>query len=146
MAQDIFVARNLSLRDIQRFVADVGPGSFTGVKVGLAMVKSWGYARQVPVAGVSAFDLVDPESPVALPSRRGESYLRVPGQTPTVVATADLPHGTIVGIAPDAATVGASLSSLVWVEAALLSGNYVSEPSISQAKRPVIMGDPHAAE
>jgi tRNA threonylcarbamoyl adenosine modification protein YeaZ len=39
-------------------LVDVGPGSFTGVRVGLAAANALGFAWQVPVHGYSCLDLV----------------------------------------------------------------------------------------
>ena len=37
---------------------DIGPGLFTGMRVGIATAKSMAYALQVPVVGVSSLDLL----------------------------------------------------------------------------------------
>lgn len=58
-----------------------GPGSFTGVRVGLAVAKALGQAREIPAVGVStlealAFELVPWRRPVAvmLDARRQQVY------------------------------------------------------------------------
>ena len=74
--------RSLSLRDIELFAPTIGPGSFTGIRVGLAAAKGWAKAFNRPVAGVSALGaLVEearPETEWAAPiidARRGEFFL-----------------------------------------------------------------------
>ncbi|MBB6123207.1 tRNA (adenosine(37)-N6)-threonylcarbamoyltransferase complex dimerization subunit type 1 TsaB [Sphingobium subterraneum] len=42
----------------ERILVDTGPGSFTGVRVGLAAARALGYAWNVPVVGYSALALV----------------------------------------------------------------------------------------
>jgi UDP-N-acetylmuramate dehydrogenase len=65
----------LDLSSIRLFVADTGPGSFMGVKVGVAMAKMWALAGGAQVAGVSAFDLVEGGGD-AIPARTGQVYRR----------------------------------------------------------------------
>ncbi|MGD2244925.1 MAG: tRNA (adenosine(37)-N6)-threonylcarbamoyltransferase complex dimerization subunit type 1 TsaB [Candidatus Aminicenantes bacterium] len=43
----------LSIQDIEGFAVAVGPGSFTGIRIGLSTVKSFSFASGKPVAGVS---------------------------------------------------------------------------------------------
>ncbi len=40
---------------LDRMAVCVGPGSFTGIRIGLAMARAMGLALEVPVVGVSAF-------------------------------------------------------------------------------------------
>ncbi len=46
----------LSLSDIDYFGAIVGPGSFTGIRVGVATVNAFGYATGKKVVGVTSFE------------------------------------------------------------------------------------------
>jgi tRNA threonylcarbamoyladenosine biosynthesis protein TsaB len=41
-----------------RILVDTGPGSFTGIRVGVAAAKALGFAWQAPVFGYNALDLV----------------------------------------------------------------------------------------
>lgn len=73
---------SLSLRDIELFAPTTGPGSFTGIRVGLAAAQGWAKAFNRPVAGVSALEaLVEearPETEWAAPiidAHRGEFFL-----------------------------------------------------------------------
>ena len=45
-----------TLADVEAFVAGLGPGSFTGVRVGVTMAKMWAFARNKPVVGISSLD------------------------------------------------------------------------------------------
>ncbi len=49
----LFESTGISLQDIAGFALSIGPGSFTGLRIGLSTVKGLAYGGQVPVVGVS---------------------------------------------------------------------------------------------
>jgi len=72
---------SLSLEDFDLFAATVGPGSFTGLRVGLAAVKGWGEVYRKPIAAVSALKAVAAQAhsdlPLVVPvldAHRGQIY------------------------------------------------------------------------
>ena len=77
--QEALVRANTSLADIDCFAAASGPGSFTGVRVGLSAVKGLAEALGKPAASVSnlrALSLFGHSAlrAVVLDARRGEVY------------------------------------------------------------------------
>lgn len=46
----------LMLNDVDRLAVCVGPGAFTGLRIGIAAMQGLAFATGLPVAGVSAFD------------------------------------------------------------------------------------------
>lgn len=87
-----FTARNagVGLSDLAAIAVDVGPGLFSGLRVGVAAAKALALALRLPVIGVSSLDLL--AFPVrhsarlivpAIDARRGELffafYRQVPG-------------------------------------------------------------------
>ena len=74
----------LGLDQVDLFAVASGPGSFTGLRVGLAAIKAWAEVYGKPVAGVSALEAIAEESRSASPllvpafdARRGEVYFGV---------------------------------------------------------------------
>lgn len=124
------------------FVADVGPGSFTGVKVGVTLAKTLAFALGVPVAGVSSFDLVDPEREVALPCKRGETWVRHPGAEPMVraggapVSSVGFGPGFEVEVWPEAMRAEALRGRWQPCAAETFVPEYGMAPSISLPNRP----------
>lgn len=49
---------NVFLHDIEGFVVGLGPGSFTGLRVGLSMMKAFIMVTEKPVVGISSLDVI----------------------------------------------------------------------------------------
>ena len=47
---------NLELKDIGLIVCDVGPGSFTGIRIGIATVKGFCDSLNIPCIGISSLE------------------------------------------------------------------------------------------
>jgi tRNA threonylcarbamoyladenosine biosynthesis protein TsaB len=70
-----------ALDDLEGFAISLGPGSFTGIRIGVSTVKGLAYAVQKPVVGVSTLDVlasqVSPTPYLICPiidARKGEVY------------------------------------------------------------------------
>jgi tRNA threonylcarbamoyladenosine biosynthesis protein TsaB len=58
----VLTAAGLRLADIELYAVAAGPGSFTGVRVGLTTVKAWSEVYRSPIAAVSRLEAVAAES------------------------------------------------------------------------------------
>jgi tRNA threonylcarbamoyladenosine biosynthesis protein TsaB len=77
--RDLLDRHRVSVRDVDCFASASGPGSFTGVRVGLACVKGLAEAACKPVVAVSnlqamAWHGTAPLRAVVMDARRGEVY------------------------------------------------------------------------
>ena len=63
--------------EIERIVVGRGPGSFTSIRIGLAMARSLGFSLGVEVAGASTLDGYTGATPV-IDARRGEVFTTGP--------------------------------------------------------------------
>jgi tRNA threonylcarbamoyladenosine biosynthesis protein TsaB len=60
-------AANLTMRDVDVYAVAAGPGSFTGVRVGLTTVKAWSEVYARPIAAVSRLEALASESTGSAP-------------------------------------------------------------------------------
>ncbi len=79
---DLLKAHQVELSQLTGFVVGLGPGSFTGLRIGLATIKGLAYALKNPVAGVSSLQALaaqalstDGEVFATAMVKRGEIYL-----------------------------------------------------------------------
>lgn len=68
MVHEALATAELRAADIDRIVVTTGPGSFTGVRVGLAFARAFALARAIPCVGISTLE--------ALALEAGEDGLR----------------------------------------------------------------------
>jgi len=60
--EDLLKRVGFGMSDMDAFAAASGPGSFTGVRVGLTTVKAWGEVYRKPVVGVSRLKAIAVEA------------------------------------------------------------------------------------
>jgi tRNA threonylcarbamoyladenosine biosynthesis protein TsaB len=78
--RDLVASAGIELRELGGIVAVSGPGSFTGVRVGLSAVKGLASAYETPVVALSRLLVLSRKSGVlssALDAHRGEVFLRL---------------------------------------------------------------------
>jgi tRNA threonylcarbamoyladenosine biosynthesis protein TsaB len=112
-AHGLLSAAGTSVREIEGIVVGVGPGGFTGLRIGIATALGLGQALRVPVTGASSLEAlalgiaeVAPEGAVVAPvldARRRElfaaAYRTAPGgDLEELLGPSALPAGDLAGI------------------------------------------------
>ncbi|WP_443972145.1 tRNA (adenosine(37)-N6)-threonylcarbamoyltransferase complex dimerization subunit type 1 TsaB [Sphingobium sp. CR28] len=130
-----------------QILVDVGPGSFTGVRVGLAAARALGFAWDAPVSGYDCLDLVGaivradyrPVEPfiVAMIGGHGELFWkRLPPQasspSPAPVST---PIGELADILGDEAIYGSGAPQLI----AARNGHGLAVPVLPDTRRIMLL-------
>jgi tRNA threonylcarbamoyladenosine biosynthesis protein TsaB len=107
MIEDVLREAKLTPAAIELIAVTTGPGSFTGLRIGLAAARGLALARGVPAIGVPSFDAVVADGDDALPlivaleSKRAELFLqrrdradpRLPALVPQAEWAAIVPQG-----------------------------------------------------
>jgi tRNA threonylcarbamoyladenosine biosynthesis protein TsaB len=78
MVASVLAAAGWVVTDVDIFAVDVGPGRFTGLRVGLATVRALALAVEAPVVGITSLELLaaDHDGPVSavIDARRNEVF------------------------------------------------------------------------
>lgn len=77
----LFNKNNLKIQDIDEIIVGIGPGSYTGLRIGVVVAKMFGWNNNIPVKTVSSLALIassyngDANILSEIDARRGNSFL-----------------------------------------------------------------------
>jgi len=74
------VAELLDGKTPQAIGVVTGPGSFTGIRLGLAYAKGLAMGWNIPLVGINMFELAEPSSCLAIDSGRGDYFIAEGGE------------------------------------------------------------------
>lgn len=88
--------QKLSVDDVDRLACCIGPGGFTSVRVGVSATNAWAFAKGIPVAAVTVFELYgNPEGDVhehhlqIVTANANEAWVEITGKDPQFVNRAE---------------------------------------------------------
>ena len=96
---EVFEMTGRALDEVDALAVGTGPGSFTGLRVGLATIKTMAYALALPLVGIMSSDALRlaatragaaAEAAVVLPAGAHDHYLARPGVDPVLIAPGEL--------------------------------------------------------
>ena len=123
LVAEVMSEAGVAFGQLERVAVTVGPGSFTGLRVGLAFAKGLGAALAIPVVGVGVLEAL--AQPLAgtvfaiLDARRDQVYLQAFADGAAISAPDALPLGTAAARLAELA--GSGPVTLVGSGAALLA-------------------------
>jgi tRNA threonylcarbamoyladenosine biosynthesis protein TsaB len=133
MVEQVMQSAGLEFEEVDRIVTTIGPGSFTGLRVGIAAARGLGLASGRPVVGVSTLDalaapyVTESETVpivVAIDARHGNFYLQMVGAggrklvAPRVATLAEAIRSAAIGLVRIIGS-GANLIAAHWPSADL---------------------------
>jgi len=90
MVRELAAEAGVSFKSLTRVGVTVGPGSFTGLRVGIAFAKGMGAALSIPVVGVGTLEAMafgrTGFVAAAIDARRGQIYLQLFGDGAALTA------------------------------------------------------------
>lgn len=86
LVENVLAVSKTSYQDLARIGVTIGPGSFTGVRVGMSVARGLGLSLDIPVLGVSTLDALEymalakdtslSQLVTLLDAKRGEAYCK----------------------------------------------------------------------
>lgn len=125
LVAEVVAESKVGFKDIDRIAVTVGPGSFTGLRVGLAFAKGLGLALGIPVVGLDSLEVIaasalrEGSGLALIDARRGQVYVRrFDGVKPVGPSQAVTLDSLAQGAQPAwAAGPGFALAATIWPEA-----------------------------
>lgn len=119
---NIFIERalekaNRKLIDVDLFVSGIGPGSFTGIRISLNTIKSFGYCHHKPVVGVNSLKTLALENKKTVVGSEYEKYPIISMinayKNMSYVATHQFQNGDLIEVKPPEVVRVQNLSSYI---------------------------------
>ncbi|HOC30914.1 MAG: tRNA (adenosine(37)-N6)-threonylcarbamoyltransferase complex dimerization subunit type 1 TsaB [Armatimonadetes bacterium] len=135
--RDLLTEEGLTAEDLKGIAVSLGPGSFTGVRIGVATAKTLAQALDIPIAGVPTMTvLADPWLAVGLPlmvtirARRGWYYIQKFQGDGTIDLVTNDQLMEMIQRTPDTLLVGDAVTHIEQPGCRVLPGSQRPDPLI----------------
>ena len=148
LIDEVLATADTGIDHVSRIAVNVGPGSFTGIRIAVAAARGLGLALGIPVVGIDALHLIaasldEPaDGPIlsAVDARRGEVYAALYGPKgdvlePPFAADAE----TVLARIGDRASVLAGSGAAILAHQAAISGRRVPPVDVMTATDPLAL-------
>ncbi|MGI5850300.1 MAG: tRNA (adenosine(37)-N6)-threonylcarbamoyltransferase complex dimerization subunit type 1 TsaB [Christensenellales bacterium] len=112
MIDDCLMAAQIEIIDIDLFCCAIGPGSFTGLRIGASMIKAFSHASKKPALGVNTLDALaynasggDQTVCPVIDARRGDVYTATYRDGERISGYRAMPLDTVLSELKDIKTV-----------------------------------------
>lgn len=91
--QEALKQSHIELKDIQEVCVTIGPGSFTGIRIGMCIAKTLAYANQIPLKAITSLNAyaTNQDSVVVLDAKANRCYLGIYHQHKPVIQECVVP-------------------------------------------------------
>ena len=148
LIDEVLAAAQIEIDCVTRIAVNVGPGSFTGIRIAVAAARGLGLALGIPVVGIDSLQLIaasleEPaDGPVlsAVDARRGEVYAALYGPKGDVLETPFVADAeSVLAHIGDRAAVLAGSGAAILAHQAAVSGRRVPPVDVMTATDPLAL-------
>jgi tRNA threonylcarbamoyladenosine biosynthesis protein TsaB len=96
LIQGLLEQHDIALKDLAALGVAIGPGNFTGIRMGVSAARGLALGLNIPAIGVSGFQIVQHDQPkiqALITAPRGMAYAQSPGGSPELIPAGPLPQG-----------------------------------------------------
>ena len=117
----------VNIKDVDVYSCVIGPGSFTGIRIGVSTVKAFSYANDKPVLPVTSFDVLEYNKPygknlTVIDARHDNYYACAYEDNKVVIEPSFMTKDEIINLKGEYSVLSAVDSDITSVKCDLLNG------------------------
>ncbi|KAE9632720.1 tRNA (adenosine(37)-N6)-threonylcarbamoyltransferase complex dimerization subunit type 1 TsaB [Parasedimentitalea maritima] len=141
LLEEVLAKGGVSWQDLTAIGVGVGPGNFTGIRIGVSAARGLALGLEIPAVGVTGFDARKAAGELAaIPAPREQVYAALPGQAPRL-----MPAPEATQAARDAGLIFAPEASPPGLAAAIARYAALHFETVTEAPAPLYLRAADAA-